>query len=70
MKPCDIEFYEGLIKANQKVRVHLKGPKEPREGVIIQESERVIILVATDGSKNESHQHMIYKAAIMEVEEI
>ena len=70
MKPCDIEFYEDLIKANQKVRVHLKGPKEPREGVIVKESERVIILVVTDGSNNEPHRHMIYKGTILEVEEI
>lgn len=70
MKYCDVDFYEELIKDKKRVRVHLKGPKDPREGVITKESERVIILVATDVSTRESHRHMIYKGAIMEVEEI
>ena len=70
MKPCDIEFYEEVIKGNQKVRVHLRGPKEPVEGVIVKESERAIIFLVTDGRTKQTKRRLIYKGAIMEVEEL
>ena len=70
MKPCDIAFFEDVIQKGKKVRIVLKGPKESPEGVIVQESERAIILVVTDGLTNATKRRLIYKGAIMEVEEL
>ncbi len=70
MKPCDIEFYEELIERRQKVRIHLKGGKENPEGVVLKESERVIIMQVTDELDQVTKKRLIYKAAISMVEEL
>ena len=70
MKPCDIEFFEDVIQKGKKVRIVLKGPKESPEGVVVKESERAIILEVTDGPTKKTRRLLIYKGAIMEVEEL
>ena len=65
--PCDISFYKELIEEKKTVNVYLKN-KLQHTGVILEEGERAIIMEDTN-ELTKGKRRMIYKGAIVEIEE-